>query len=350
MLLNVANSIDPGAEGFKIMLMPDMEVFKYEPERLKPMIKELSNYPAVYRLTDNRLVVSPYNAQNLTPEWWADWLAEMRKEGIDIAFVPLFQGWERYASQFKSISYGMSDWGWASPKAQINGNWGNVPKQAHNYAEVWMMPVRPQDMRPASGVYSEAGNGELYRVMWENAIKGDADWVQLITWNDYSEHACMAPSTGTQYSFYDLTAYYLTWFKTGVQPAITRDALYYFHRRHSTTEQPSVQPNKLQVAPGSDTPQNVVEVMAFLTAPGTLEIQTKVSRQTKEVPAGVTSFQVPLKPGKPIFRLYRNNQKILVLPSIFEIKGSIKYQDLLYYGGSNTRKQELYPELLYKID
>ena len=56
-----------------------------------------------------------------------------------------------------------------------------------------------------------------------HAIDGGADWVQLITWNDYGEHTEIAPSTGTQHAFYDLTAYYTAWFKTGAAPRIVRD-------------------------------------------------------------------------------------------------------------------------------
>jgi hypothetical protein len=242
----------------------------------------------------------------------------------------------------------MSDWGVRSPGA--NASWLSAPATAHNYVDVWMMPVAPQDMRPYGPIFMEAANSEAYRVMWDNSIKGGADWVQLITWNDYSEHACMAPSTGTQYSFYDLTAYYLTWFKTGVQPEIKRDALYYFYRRHATTTTGSAQTTQFTPAPGSDPPQNMVEVLAFLTEPGTLEIQIGDSRQTQEVEAGVTSFKVPLRPGTPVFRLYRNDKAELIVPGAFEIKKDIKYQEMLYYGGSNTREQNIDPELLYKID
>jgi len=348
MLLESANRLDPG--GFKIMLMPDMDAFKDFPERVAPMIKELSAYPAAYRLDDGRLVVSPFNTQNMCAAWWDNWLAGMREDGINIAFVPLFQGWEKYASQFKNISYGMSDWGWASPKAQVSAGWENTPSKARNYAKIWMMPVRPQDMRPYSQSYMEAGNSELYRIMWKHAIDGGADWVHLITWNDYSEHTCIAPSTGTQYAFYDLTAFFLAWFKTEVQPQIKRDALFYFYRRHAVNARPSVQTIKFDPSPGSDPEQNVIELVAFLTTPGTLEIQIGTTIKTKNVPAGISTFQIPLEPGKPVFRLRRNNQKIITLPGAFEIKNKITYQDLLYYGGSNTRKPLAFPEFLYKID
>lgn len=331
MLLEAADRTD---RGFKIMLMPDMDVFKSIPDSLARVIRTLNTYPAAYRLADGRLVVSPYNAQQMSAAWWSFWLATMKNQGIDIAFVPVFQDWSKYAPGYSSISYGMSDWGWRSPKTQTS--WRNVPAQAKAYASVWMMPVAPQDMRPKSQTYAEAGNSEEYRVMWENAILGNADWVQLITWNDYSEHTCITPSIGTQYSFYDLTAWYTTWFKTGTMPEIKRDVLYYFYRIHSISASHQ-QPKPFAIAAGTDIPRNEIELLAFLVSPGILEIEINGKKSRRDASAGMSSFKVPLAQGFPIFRLLRGNKTKIVLKGAFEINNTITYQNLLYYGGSNSR-------------
>lgn len=331
MLLEAASRIDAG---FKIMLMPDIEVFKSIPDSLTRLIKTLAAYPAAYRLKDGRLVVAPYNAQGLTTTWWTNWLNNMKNQGINIAFVPVFQNWSTYAPGYSSISYGMSDWGWRSPKSQTS--WRAVPAQSKAYASVWMMPVAPQDMRPKSQSYYEAANSQEYRVMWENAILGNADWVQLITWNDFSEHTCITPSSGTQYSFYDLTAYYTTWFKTGTKPEIKRDVLYYFYRLHSTSAS-NQQSNPFKVGAGSDLPLNEIELLAFLVSPGTLEIEINGKQTRKEVQAGMNTLRVPLANGVPIFRLLRENSTKIVLRGAFEINNTITYQNLLYFGGSNSR-------------
>ena len=47
-----------------------------------------------------------------------------------------------------------------------------------------------------------------------------AQAVQIITWNDHSEGTNLRPNTGSQYAFYDIAAYYIAWYKTGVKPAI----------------------------------------------------------------------------------------------------------------------------------
>lgn len=335
MLLAAAQDVDPG---FKILLMPDMEAgFKAHPEKLAAAMRQLAASPAAFRWPDGRLVVAPFNAQRQAAAWWKNWLAEMKGQGVAIAFVPLFQDWRVYAKDFAPISVGFSDWGWRTPNAQAA--WRAVPQQVHQFVPVWMAPVAPQDFRPYSFEYWEADNSENFRVMWENAIRGGADWVQLITWNDYSEHTEIAPSASIQFAFYELAAYYITQFKTGQLPAITHDALYYFYRKHSTTAKPAKQSKLFTPVAGQfDPPQDAIELLAFLTVPGTLEIEINGHQVRREAASGMTSFRVPLREGRPIFRLLRNGQPVITLPGALQISNTIDYQDLLYHAGSSTQK------------
>ena len=341
MLLDAAAEIDPE---FKIVLMPDMEAFKDKTDKIAGAIKTLGSYPAAYRLNDGRLVVAPYNAQNQNAEWWKNWLMQMKSVGTDIAFFPTFQEWKKHAEAFAGISYGMSDWGWRSVSTQ--SSWVDVPMEAKSYGPLWMMPVCPQDMRPREQRYWEAENSSQYRLMWENAIIGSADWVQLITWNDYAEHTVIAPSSGSQYAFYDLTAYYVTWFKTGIEPVVTRDVLYYFYRNHSTLVLPKKQAKPMKVDHGSDKPSNQIEVLAFLPSPGILEIEINGIRKRTDAQAGINSFKIPIIAGQPIFRLIRNHETEITLPGAFPIVNEIDYQNLMYYGGSNSRLPEKKLKLL----
>ena len=354
LLLQTAHRVDPG---FKILLIPDMAVFGTSEDNLNtlaPFIKELANYPAALRTDDGKLIICPYAGNLIQPQgktalqWWTEWINAMSADGIEIAFMPFLMGSAAHADRntFKDISYGMALWGAHSPWEAENQL--NLPSQMRQYTDLFMMGVLPYYYRTRTGHYDEAANSDLYRIAWRNAIEGGADWVQIITWNDYTESA-MAPSTGQQYTFYDLTAYYNVWFKTGVQPTITKDALYYFYRRHDTRTVPSVQTPTILLTP-ENPPKNEIELLAFLTQPGTLEIQIGTTRERKDVPAGINSFKIPLRTGTPIFRLYRNGEKVITLPGVFEIVRSIRYQDLQYYGGSNTRVQEPHYELLYDMN
>lgn len=334
-LLDTANAVEPG---FKVLLMPDMEAeFRTNPGNLLPAIRRLATYPAAYRLHDGRLVLAPYNAQNQSVAWWSALLTTLQAEGTPVAFFPVFQGWSNHAAAYAPISAGMSDWGDRSPGA--NRNWRSVPAQAHGYGTLWMSPVSPQDMRPKDLAFWEARNSENYRVMWENAILGDADWVQIISWNDYSESSEIAPSTGTQWSFYDLTAYYTAWFKTGTRPTITRDAIYYFHRRHASSAAPDLsrQTRAYSRFPGSDAPADDIEVVVFTTAPSTLKVTVGSQVTERQVTAGMSAVRVPLTEGTPVFELQRGGTTVASVRSAYAISNRIVWQDLLYRSGSSTR-------------
>ncbi len=138
-MLNAANAVDPG---FKIVLMPDMQAIS-DSTVLANLIQTLAAYPAAYRLADNRLVVAPFNAQNQSATWWQSWLSTMSGRGINIAFVPVFQGWSKYASAFKSFSYGFSDWGDRCAANNTSAGWENAASTAHQSVSVWMHPVAP---------------------------------------------------------------------------------------------------------------------------------------------------------------------------------------------------------------
>ncbi|HEY3376963.1 MAG TPA: endo-1,3-alpha-glucanase family glycosylhydrolase, partial [Armatimonadota bacterium] len=222
-LIRIAPNVDPN---FKFIFMP--EVFD---DALSDTIKHFAKYPAAYHLPDGRLVVMPYMPTTKPVAWWKDWLASMKADGYDIAFFPCFQGWQNAAKDYAAISYGFTDWG---PRDAVGANaLLSIPTKVHQgYGVKWAAPIAPQDVRQkyATGMYWESSNTEAFRNLWMSAITGGADWIDGITWSDYGEATEIAPSTGTQYGFYDLFAYYNVWFKTGVQPKIVRDVLYYCYR------------------------------------------------------------------------------------------------------------------------
>ena len=186
----------------------------------------------------------------------------------------------------------------------------------------------------------------LSRRLAERDRDGGSDWVQVVTWSDFSESgeiepytdATLAPQIGT--GFYDLNAYYASWFLTGKSPAITHDILYYFYRRgadrgRGTGTGPT--PTTAVLAgggPGVDS----IELLGFLTAPGTLTVTVNGQTMAEAAPAGVTSFTVPLQPGVPTFGLQRDGGQVISFSGGVEVcdaggldSGTL---DLTYWTGS----------------
>jgi hypothetical protein len=341
LLLNAAQAVEPR---FKIVVMPDISALNADADAVTQIIAAVATSPAAYRLNDGRLVVTAFNAGKNSPQWWASVIAGLESRGIKISFVPTFLGWKGQANGFAALSDGFSDWGTATES--VSGRMADDIATAHsNYGKIFMMPVDPQQYRPKELHFWEAGNSAAFRAAWLAAIHGNADWVQLVTWSDFSESSQIEPYTdatlrrdiGT--GFYDTNAYYAAWFLSGAQPVITHDVLYYFYRREPTDAAAPSQslPNKIV----NSAAENDIELLAFLTAPGVVAISIGGQSHTQNVPAGVTSFKVPTQPGNPVFSLTRNGSTVLSLQGPIQIYGSgglpSGVSDLTYWSGSASQ-------------
>jgi hypothetical protein len=169
--------------------------------------------------------------------------------------------------------------------------------------------------------------------------------VQLVTWSDFSESSEVEPYTDATLAtdigtgFYDLDAYYASWFLTGQAPLITHDVLYYFYRREpaGAAAPAQAQPTTVVLAGGGPAEDNI-ELLAFLTTPGTLEISIGTQTSKKDVPAGLSSFTVPLVAGTPQFALSRGGTEVFSFAGKVAIHGSGGLDsgtlDLTYWSGS----------------
>jgi Glycosyl hydrolase family 71 len=341
LMLAAAHAVD---SRFKIVVMPDITVLGSDSNSVVEIIASVAANPAAYHLSDGRLVVSAFDAGLNSASWWQSVISRLASQGIHIAFVPTFLAWPATADAFAAFSYGFGDWGAATVAGA--GAMLNDPDIIHKtYNKIFMMPVDPQQYRPKDYVFWEAGNSAAYRSGWASSIQGDSDWVQLVTWNDFSESAAIAPITDTTLQrnigtgFYNLTGYYAAWFLTGQQPQITHDVLYYFYRREATTAAGPKQSKKDSIATG--VAENNIELLAFLTSPGVLKITVGGKTYTQNAAAGMVSFKVPLQAGTPVFTLSRSGTDIFSLKGGVAIYGSggipSGYQDLTYWSGSASK-------------
>lgn len=342
MLLQAAKAVDPR---FKIVVMPDISALKADANAVSQIIAAAAASDAAYRLDDGRLVVSAFNAGLNPPAWWQGIFDQLRSRGIKVAFVPTFLGWSGQAASFAPISHGFSDWGTAT--ADSSDKMKRDPSLAHDsYGKLYMMPVDPQQYRPKNSIYWEAGNSSAFRTAWMSAIDAGADWVQLVTWSDFSESSEVEPYTdatlrtdiGTGY--YDLTGYYAAWFLLGMQPPITHDVLYYFYRREPTDSASPAQSiaNKLT---GSAAAENDIELVSFLTAPATVTITIGGRSFAHEAAAGISSFKAPTAPGIPQFTLSRHGAHIFSFQGLVQIYGTSGLPsgviDMTYWSGSASK-------------
>ena len=132
-----------------------------------------------------------------------------------------------------------------------------------------------------------------------------------------------------------LNAYYTQWFKTGKQPAIVRDTLYYFYRKNRTDVDPGKGVTWSFRRDGA-TAANDIELLAFLAAPGTLRITVAGKVHEMAAPRGITSFKVPMPKDTafvPEFALLRGGKPVVAKPGHFAVLDKVEYPNMLYGSG-----------------
>jgi hypothetical protein len=161
--------------------------------------------------------------------------------------------------------------------------------------------------------------------------------VQIPTWNDYTEGTHIAPSVMHGWTFVDVSAYFLTWYKTGTAPEIVRDAVYLTHRTHPVDAEPTYDQSELMERRGGSRARDTVEALTFLTERGTVEVRVGDQRHRCDVEAGVDTCVVPLATGQVSAQVVRDGETVARVTSPYEVTDEPYVQDLQYVGASSLR-------------
>lgn len=336
--LKYFKALDEKKIEFKVALMLDGLNQKYyeNPVKACETQLQLTRFNSVYRNDKGEVVLYPFNASIRDEDWWRDFLGCFRKNNVPVSLIPIsITGGP--GSYLDNVRSGISWWGSATFRYIEDLNVYNYIKL--NKDEILQAPVRLQDFRPKSLIGSESSNSSLFRKMWDLAISSNVNQVQIVTWNDYSESTQIRPSIGSQWALYDLTDYYVQWFKTGKKPEILNDTLFYFHRNqpHTAKFNSKYQQKNMIL----DSPEDNIEVLTFLTKPGVLVtnvLNKKNSQYVNKVSAGMTSVKNPLKTGELNFILYRDKKSIVQLKSKHNVYNPVNTQDFSYKSGGSNRK------------
>jgi hypothetical protein len=328
---------------FHIVIMPDMTAGPkvLDAAQLAEMCVILGRYSSAFRLADNRLVVSPFAAEaKKDATYWPDFLSNMTMMGDPAVFFPCYVGGPPAANA--AVEYGLSRWGNRYPAGNADGP--NDPQRQAIAAykasgRLWMQPVSVQDSRPRSSTYWEAGNLENFRKTWTIAIEGNADWVQIPTWNDFSEHACIVASEKHGFAFLDINQFYTDWFRTETMPTITQDALYLTHRAQFSNQVTAFPQTKFMSLSGTTPARDQIEVMAFFTAGATDVVITAggVVSTFSNQDAGLQIFTVALQLGNITVTATRNGDMVALVKNQFEVLATPYVQDFQYLAVSSLR-------------
>lgn len=321
-------------ESFKIIPMVDGSagISQLTAAQVASSLATLYKSPAAFKIGKDYLL-SSFKAEGQTPTWWKQVIDQLEtKHGVPVSFQAVFLAAnDANMKAFASFSDSFGNWGERNPR--VIGKLPVYDDLAENYGKDWIEPVAPQDMRPRSSVFAEAGNTEALRAGWNKAIRDDADYVQMVTWNDYSESTQFAPSVAHGSAFLEISRYYSDWFHTGTAPKITEDELFLTHRTQFADAKSAVKQKPIEptLSGSANDVRDTAEALVFLTAPATVEITVGGVKSTFNAPAGVSAFTAPLKLGSVQAKVIRGGEAVKTATSPFKVVATPEVQDLQYY-------------------
>ncbi len=207
----------------------------------------------------------------------------------------------------------------------------------------------------ANRYYEYSGAGGM-RAMWMDAINvSHPEWVEIITWNDFIEGSYVSPIDDPnkyhQREFLDaagipvatrdyfhshagaaaLLPFFIQWYKTGVEPTITHDAVYFFYRTQSMTVDVGKPPVAHKYGPVAD----LLYITANLTAPADLRVTTGSGTAVLHLAAGSTDAQTPIALGSaPKLELIHKDKVLATQTGNDPILATPQFNNYYYSSGS----------------
>ncbi|KAF9529116.1 glycosyl hydrolase family 71-domain-containing protein [Crepidotus variabilis] len=171
--------------------------------------------------------------------------------------------------------------------------------------------------------FYQRGDDWLIVNRWEQLVsmRSQLTFVEMVTWNDWGESDYFGPVQGDQpagttwatnyphTAWFDLSQYYITAFKTGSYPAITKDTIYFWARPHPANAGASA--DGLGKPSGWDWTQDTMWAAVYSTGPATVILKCGGSSNSFQVNAGVNKLSIGLSPGKMTVQMIRNGQTII---------------------------------------
>jgi hypothetical protein len=282
---------------------------------------------------DGKLVLSSFGGNGVN--WTNGVLQPLQSEGISVFFVPDFtteggtwqtlpQSATALVTKYGSFIDGLFDFAAGLPGdiVYMDNAYLQACRSAHKLCMAGCSPTYWGCNQRSSGrPYFESEGGAGIISQWQWIITNQPDWVEIVTWNDLNESTYVVPlgQPGQYYSsppqrfshagYLELMKHYISWYKSGVEPAIATDGLFYFYRTHSTNAVAS-NTNDVPVTVFMGPVQDVIYTTAALTAPAELQIISGIHTAKFSLPAGISCQKIPFQSGAQNFILRRNGKQL----------------------------------------
>ena len=323
--------------GFQLFVSMDYCCGNYLDET-RDAIETFRDHPNQFKV-GGRPVLSTYGGEGHTAQPAQEKIALLKSLGA--FFIPFFfaVGYKDFDDP-KVVEGMLSDYagidgyfffGGAGTADEITRRNHSLGAAWHGAGKVFMAAVTPYYR---SWMLFETRGFTSMAQEWEGAIRDGADWIEIVTWNDFNEKTYVAPFGSpadtkiwngndpgmgpinfAHVAYLDASRYYIDWFKTGKPPKITQDKLFYFYRTEpKAAKGKELSPKQIEqhVAsyPGMEALVDNVFVTCFLPKPAHLTIHSGDTARTFDLPAGVHHVDMPFALGVQRFTLERGGRVV----------------------------------------
>ncbi|WP_439358117.1 endo-1,3-alpha-glucanase family glycosylhydrolase [Bradyrhizobium sp. DASA03007] len=319
-----------------------------------------------YLAHDGKPVVSTFGG---TSDWGSKLKAALRDKGIEVFFVPFLyyahsdvlshldaSGRNAYIvkralAESPSLD-GYFYFGAANSDPRLARELLTIGKIVKTNGLLSMLGISPfyKGFGPRNSRVFESHGFESMQAQWLSAIGSQADWVEIVTWNDWGEATYVAPFGepkdqevwGTHWGkllahdrFLEASSYYMRWFKEGRPPPISEDRIYYFYRVHpkSALGYTGQDETALGRPSGSDDLDDQIYITSFLGQQVELKLNVGLTAHTVSLPAGVSTARIPMALGEIHLSAFRNGTEVARKQLEFPITNDGSVGNFNYFAG-----------------
>jgi hypothetical protein len=326
--------------GFKLFFSVDYE----DPTNIVNMVESYANRTNTFRY-QGKVVLSSYGHNDVPSLGWPgmDWtnaiIGRLKQDGYPVFFIPYFFSDPVHENPTATDAYqvltnyaGIVDGlfcfqaaGELEQTIAANAQYAYVVNQGGKTSMASVYPNYWGSVQYSVGRrYYESLGGEGIELQWEQLLGYAPDWVEIVTWNDFNESTYVSPVVNpgqyfsgiasprrnTHAGYVEFSKYYITWFKSGYQPAIDRDALFYFYRIHPKD---LVITNDIPVTWVSQYVQDELFLTTMLKSPAKLVVNSGGVQTEYSQSAGISHVRVPFQVGQQMFQLWRGEAQLGVI-------------------------------------
>ena len=229
-------------------------------------------------------------------------------------------------------------WGGVIPEEIYRRNYPVIAEAVNKAGKAWGMPIINIHSGVGQFYISRPGVQRLIDT-WNMAHETNAQFAQIVTWNDWYEATGYGPSISLNYAFTSLNAKFAHRFKHGAFPESEDDTVYLFYRKYHPHSDPYLYPRATIERDRNrwGETDDMLHIIVFAGSAGTINISgTSEGVAELKLEKGYNEFKLKTALNQEIAaRIYRDDRLEHKLVSPERVTDRPFREDLIPWGWSS---------------